>query len=358
MIVRAFLLALLVFASVTGFRGPASAFTSGVWEGGPNQDDNGKFSDCTMTAQSDSGVLLAFVISRNLDWGIALVDDRWSLDVGSVEDVALAVNSRKPIPAIAKVVDPHGILVPLENTDPVMKALRHGRKLTISTPSDRLSFELTGTNEALATLANCVSEHLQAEKASGGPGISAQAKPASENKANPNKLFTPAEAMTFAANLLASAGITDYQLVDPAENPVANFDAVWTYPNGIIGALVGHKDMSAVDLDQAANLVMADDAKSCKGDFASGKKLSAPVELAKREAPVHRLSHQGQVDRDPLHPGEDRERTFDPDRASQYGECHGGYRQCRQRLSAGGGAAELQIIITAIAAVGIFGLRS
>jgi hypothetical protein len=278
MIVRAFLLALLVFASVTGFGGPASAFTSGVWEGGPNQDDNGKFSDCTMTAQSDSGVLLAFVISRNLDWGVALVDDRWSLDVGSVEDVALTVDSRKPIPAIAKVVDPHGILVPLENTDPVMKALRHGRKLTVSTPSDRLSFELTGTNEALATLANCVSEHLQAEKASGGPGISAQAKPASENKANPNKLFTPAEAMTFAANLLASAGITDYQLVDPAENPVANFDAVWTYPNGIIGALVGYKDMSAVDLDQAANLVMADDAKSCKGDFASGKKLSAPVD--------------------------------------------------------------------------------
>ena len=221
MTMRALLLAFSV--GRTRAFGGRHAFVSGVWKGEANYDSDGNFRDCTMTAQSEGGVLLGFVISRNLDWGVALVDDRWSLDVGSVEDVALAVDLRKPIPAIAKVVDPHGILVPLENTDPVMKALRHGRKLTISTPSDRLSFELTGTNEALATLANCVSEHLQAEKASGGPGISAQAKPASENKANPNKLFTPAEAMTFAANLLASAGITDYQLVDPAENRVAEF---------------------------------------------------------------------------------------------------------------------------------------
>ena len=78
---------------------------------------------------------------------------------------------------------------------------------------------------------------------------------------------------SFASNLLASAGITNYQLIDPAKNPMPNFDVVWTYANGIIGAIVGYKDMGAVDLDEAANVVMADDAKVCKGDFASGKKI-------------------------------------------------------------------------------------
>jgi hypothetical protein len=276
MIVRVASLAALVLASITGFAAPAMAFTSGVWEGGPNRDDSGTFSDCTMTAQAETGVLLAFVISRDRAWGMALVDDKWNLEVGAVEDVALAIDARKPIPAIAKVVDPHGILVPLDNAEPVIDALRHGRTLTVITPSAKLSFKLTGTRDALASLGDCVTEALRAEKAPGAPGAQ-EAKSAPGSQDHPNKLFTPDQAQSFASSLLASAGITDYHLLDPAQNPVPNFDAVWTYPNGIIGALVGYKDMAAVNLDQAANVMMADDAKSCKGDFASGKKLTEPA---------------------------------------------------------------------------------
>jgi len=84
--------------------------------------------------------------------------------------------------------------------------------------------------------------------------------------------------VVFAANLLAAAGITGYQMMDPAQNPMPNFDAVWTYPNGIMGAIAGYKDMGTVDLDEAASVVMADDSKSCKGDFASGKKQSSPAD--------------------------------------------------------------------------------
>ena len=40
------------------------SFTSGVWHGKANYDGDGKFSDCAMTAQSKSGVLLGFVIAR------------------------------------------------------------------------------------------------------------------------------------------------------------------------------------------------------------------------------------------------------------------------------------------------------
>ena len=45
----------------------------------------------------------------------------------------LLVDSRDPIPALAKVVDPHGILIPLENSDPVLEAMREGKVLTIQT---------------------------------------------------------------------------------------------------------------------------------------------------------------------------------------------------------------------------------
>ncbi|XSG80972.1 MAG: hypothetical protein ACPW61_07635 [Methyloligella sp. ZOD6] len=87
-----------------------------------------------------------------------------------------------------------------------------------------------------------------------------------------NKLFAGTDALVFASNLLADAGITRYTILDPDENPMEGFDVVWTYENGIIGALAGYKNMGDVDLDEAANQVIADDGATCESDFASGKK--------------------------------------------------------------------------------------
>ena len=271
----------LLVAAAASFGSPAEAFKSGGWEGGANSDESGKFRDCTMTADYQNGITLAFIISRDFGWGIVLVNDKWKLDVGSAQPVTLAVDSREPIPSTAKVVDVHGILVPLENEGPVVNAMRDGRRLAVVTPSGKVNFRLTGTRTAIAALAGCVSDNLEGEKAAGGTSAFAalEAKPPTENQDNPNKLFTASEAVVFASNLLASAGITNYQLIDPAKNPMPNFDVVWTYANGIVGAIAGYKDMGAVDLDEAATVVMADDSKNCKGDFASGKKRSEPVSV-------------------------------------------------------------------------------
>jgi len=274
------LLSLLV-AAATSFGTPAGAFKSGGWEGGANSDETGRFSDCTMTADYQNGITLAFIISRDFGWGLVLVNDKWKLDVGSAESVTLAIDSREPIPSTAKVIDLHGILVPLENEGPVVNAMRDGRRLSVVTPAGKISFRLTGTRGAIAALAGCVSDNLEGEKAAGGTSAFAalEAKPLAESPDNPNKLFTGSEAVVFASNLLASAGITNYQLTDPAKNPMPNFDVVWTYANGIIGAISGYKDMGAVDLDEAATVVMADDSKNCKGDFTSGKKQSEPASV-------------------------------------------------------------------------------
>jgi len=251
----------------------ASAFTSGGWEGQANNDDYGTFRDCTMTADYADGITLAFIISRDYGWGLVLADDQWDLKAGSAEPVKLTVDQLPPIPGTAKIVDVHGILIPLDNADPVVDAMRHGHRLSVVTPAGEVSFKLSGTRDAIAALASCVSEHLEAEKAGG-----IEAKASDENGTNGNRLFTPSEAADFASHLLAAAGITDYQMADPSTNPMPSFDVVWTYANGIVAALVGYKNMEASDLDQEANVVMADDAKNCKGDFTSGKKISEPEE--------------------------------------------------------------------------------
>jgi hypothetical protein len=61
---------------------------------------------------------------------------------------------------VAKVVDVHGILIPLENSGPVIEAMRKGKVLTIVTQGAKVSFQLTGTSDAVAALAACVKDHL------------------------------------------------------------------------------------------------------------------------------------------------------------------------------------------------------
>ena len=73
----------------------------------------------------------------------------------------------------------------------------------------QVGFNLSGTRDAIAALASCVSEHLEAEKAG---GIEAKAPNETKDSGNDNRLFTPNEAADFASHLLAAAGITDYQM--------------------------------------------------------------------------------------------------------------------------------------------------
>ncbi len=81
----------------------------------------------------------------------------------------LLIDERDPIPAIAKVIDVHGIVIPLENSDPVLDALREGKVLTIVAEGAKISFKLTGTKAAIAALAACVTEHLNSEKVDAAP---------------------------------------------------------------------------------------------------------------------------------------------------------------------------------------------
>jgi hypothetical protein len=164
MTLRALLLAPLVLAAVAATDPSQDRFTSGVWHGDANYDEDGQFSDCTMTAEAEKGVLLGFVISKDFDWGLVIADETRKFEVGARKAVLLLIDAREPIAAIAKVVDIHGILIPLENSDPVIDAMRHGKILRIATDGAEFSFELTGTRDAIAALAECVTEHQGTER--------------------------------------------------------------------------------------------------------------------------------------------------------------------------------------------------
>jgi hypothetical protein len=154
MTLRAFFFAPLILLAAT-----ADQFTSGVWQGNANYDEEGYFSDCTMTAQAERDILLGFVMSKDLDWGLVIADETRNFKVGTRKAVLLIVDDGEPMPAIAKVVDVHGILIPLKSSDAVLDAMRHGKVLRIASDQTEFSFQLTGTRDAIAALAQCVTEH-------------------------------------------------------------------------------------------------------------------------------------------------------------------------------------------------------
>lgn len=168
MSLRAMLFTPLLFAALLAAAAAADSapdrFTSGVWQGVANYDDEGYFLDCTMTAEAQSGVLLGFVISKDFDWGVVIADETKTLEVGSRKAVLLIIDGENPIAAVAKVVDAHGILIPLENSDPMVEALRHGKELRIVTDGAEFTFELTDTRDAIAALAACVTDHQDTER--------------------------------------------------------------------------------------------------------------------------------------------------------------------------------------------------
>ncbi|MGH6865822.1 MAG: hypothetical protein ACREDO_06585 [Methyloceanibacter sp.] len=164
MSIRSLLLVPIVVAAVAAAPAPKDAFNSGVWKGEANYDEEGKFRDCTMTAQSGNEVLLGFVISKDFDWGLVIADETREMPVGMTKAVLILIDSRAPIAAVAKVVDAHGILIPLDNSDAAIEAMRHGKVLKVVTDGAEFSFKMTGTNEAIAALAACVTTHQGTER--------------------------------------------------------------------------------------------------------------------------------------------------------------------------------------------------
>ncbi|MFD0988351.1 hypothetical protein [Methyloligella solikamskensis] len=141
------------------------------------------------------------------------------------------------------------------------------------------SADVTGTPRSIDRTSGGNSDFAGLQ-ANADPEIEAAADDTSDedSEGGDHQLFTGSEAVVFASNLLADAGITKYRILDPSENPMQGFDVVWTYDNGIIGALAGYKDMADVDLDEAVDQIMADDSSACDARFISGKKKGDKIQ--------------------------------------------------------------------------------
>jgi hypothetical protein len=142
-------------------------------------------------------------------------------------------------------------------------------------------FNLTGTNEMLAVLLDCagakgglksvpmVSNPFGASSASApsqSPSPARSAPPPQQN----NAVFQ-AEATALAANLLSAADMTGYRMMETAEVPQMKGDVRWIIPGKeAIGSIRIFPSMDKEAQSAIGGQLIADDARECRGKFASG----------------------------------------------------------------------------------------
>jgi hypothetical protein len=84
---------------------------------------------------------------------------------------------------------------------------------------------------------------------------------------------TKTEATILIANVLSAAGISGFRVIPREQIPadLKSNDAVWVADGGLVGTVRIVSQQGASSTEQLASYLMASDAQSCKGVFASGR---------------------------------------------------------------------------------------
>ena len=155
--------------------------------------------------------------------------------------------------------------------------MRKGYRMTVHAAGNSYAFNLDGTYAALTEILDCVGRYTRAANSPQQPPVP------TPPIASPPKIATPKnevtaeqklEATKVVANILAQGEMTGFRLLTAKEIAEINTDytrsahVVWR-AEGVVGTLriLPTKDVS---LSSANAGIIGDDAKVCKGRFASG----------------------------------------------------------------------------------------
>lgn len=281
------LLFLMPFAS-TAHAAKYKNLNLGAWKGGIYASNKtGNFSHCVVSAKYKSGITLLFSVTKGLKWQVGFSKPAWNLTVGDKYPVKYQVDKRRTHSGEANAVSKKLAIIYLPGSSKLFSEMRRGRLLRVKTEDDLLSFRLTGTSKMLRQLLACARKY-------DGRNLTpvAKAPSSNSNSKNPfagsnNQENQTAEAskprrksgitpqfrreakVWFDAHLAASS--ERYSIVPnkgSAQKMYRKHALVWRVgkKTGIIGSLRIFPRKKAEALE---NNVMAFEARSCKGDFAS-----------------------------------------------------------------------------------------
>jgi hypothetical protein len=240
----------------------------GNWYGEAHFDDeDGQFVFCAITADYRSGIRLGLIMDPGFQLGVSLQNSSWNMQAGSQFDIDLSVDRRWSRRFQASAIDAVSMLVFIGN-DPVgVEALRRGYGLTIQSGGETYSFDLKGSNHALAQASRCVLEH------SGGSG--------------PLTAGAGRTAADQVAGLLLASGVENAVMMTPeqARDSWGEGTVGWKIEEGIGGMFTDKTNGRSPDAFM--DYLIAYTGQSCQGEWTSSSK-PAPVGSMRRFVSVCR----------------------------------------------------------------------
>jgi hypothetical protein len=299
------------------------------WDLGAYTNNNtGRFTHCAASARYRNGLTLIFSVSESLEWGISFLNPDWNLRQGRELEVEYRIDGGRENRATARAVNERQIVAKLPDSTELFNQFRYGYRLVVSINDGRtVPFDLRDTNAMLTEVLRCANRHKgYADNNTNRSGDSNRdTSPRGDNRTpnspqsgfasgssrrdtpprdNPAPRETPedqmarlperndntppqnrpaqtpqntpavgptsesrAEATTLATDILRRANFT-YEFLSPEKAPenLRKYDAAWRADN-VLGTL---RVLPAANQDKVRGELIADDANSCKGKFASG----------------------------------------------------------------------------------------
>jgi hypothetical protein len=238
-------------------------FSSGDWVGGAYKDEKGRFSRCSIAATDTTGTLLAMAITADYDLQLVLAKPEWEFNKGEAYEIDLYVDyvDRKYLGRFtASAKQRSSLLIQVGNRIDVFWWLQNGYTLTVSAAQQDFRYSLKGTKHALAKVKECVDLAVALSPKSN------PFAPASKNPFAPNRKSESEIDTAIIGALLAAAGLSDVELIDPKQVDIPKAQYAWK--SGIVFGVMFSMVGSA---DKVNSMVIGEFVKDCDSTFGPQK---------------------------------------------------------------------------------------
>lgn len=275
---RTLAFALLAFGGTAhGDTIPGSNRDVAGWFIGAYDNNNGKFSHCAMSTPYKSGITMFFSISGDFSWRVGWSHEAWRFTKGQGVEIAVYVDGVGPHTLKANAISEKMALAELPAKGAVFDLMRKGYNMRVYAEGRTYGFNLDGTYAALTEILNCAGRYSgnapvqQATPPAPLVPRTSQPSPSAINNVTAEQRL---EATKVVANILAQGDMSNFRLLTSKE--IAELDSDYITKShvawraeGLIGTLriLTNKKITLGEVNAA---IIGDDARGCKGKFASG----------------------------------------------------------------------------------------
>jgi hypothetical protein len=274
-------------ATVAPAKGPYGSIQIGNWQGGAYTNDaTGEFNGCTAGAAYQSGIYFAVSVSAKMTWSLGFGHPSWRLTPREAFPIDLVFDGQQQFHVFGNPITNQLVSVPMPDNSTLINAFRKSRTMLAFAKGQQFTFNLASTSALLPVLVNCV-QRINANGLTSAGDFSIPATshrehqvPVASNAGSslkpetnePQSAELQVEAVELASNFLMRTQLHNPKIVSRPETPVelASYGAAWKSEeaSGFVRIVPTGPDVKGLDV---AATVVGNDAKACKGKFASAR---------------------------------------------------------------------------------------